>query len=104
MATQAEVETLKDYVGAAASSTYMGQCLDVAALMVDQEKPTGLPEDIRARAVLEVAAELWHRRNAPNGIKSFGDLDSASVIRVARDAMVAARPLFQPWTNPLVFS
>ena len=103
MASETELAALSDYVGSP-SNDYMAGCIDVAGNLVDQEKPAGLPEEVRNRAVMEVAAELWHRRNAPNGIKSFGDLDGAGVIRVARDALVAARPLFEPWTNPLVFS
>lgn len=99
------LDTLRDYVGAPQGlDSYLTGCLAVAQELVTQEAPNAVPEAVRDRAVIEVAAELFHRRNAPNGIKSFGDLDGAAAIRVARDALVAARPLLDPWRNPLVFS
>lgn len=105
MATVAQVEALRDYVSAPSSlDTYLSDCLDVAAELVLQDAPAATPEAVKARAILEVGAELYHRRNAPNGIKSFGDIDGAGAIRVARDALVAARPLLDPYRNPLVFS
>ena len=51
---------------------------------------------VQERAVLEVGSELFHRRNAPNGVAQFAALDGAP-IRVARDPMVAARPLLSPY-------
>lgn len=105
MATSAQVQALRDYVSAPPDlDTYLGNCLDVAADLVTHDAPKATPETVKARAILEVAAELYHRRNAPNGIKSFGDIDGAGAIRVARDALVAARPLLDPYRNPLVFS
>lgn len=99
------IATLRDYVGAPQGlDSYLDDCLMVADALVTQDAPDSVPEAVRTRAVIEVAAELFHRRNAPNGIKSFGDLDGAAAIRVARDALVAARPLLDPWRNPLVFS
>ena len=63
-----------------------------------------MPAEILERATIEVAAELYHRRSAPNGIKNFADgFDGTAAIRVARDAMVAARPLLAPYL-PLAIS
>lgn len=58
-----------------------------------------VPDSIRARAVLEVGSELYHRKNAPNGVAQFQTFDAAP-IRVARDPMVAARPLLAPFLRP----
>ncbi len=56
----------------------------------------GIPTEMSTAPLLEVAAEPY-RRNAPNGIKNPADgFDGAGAIRVARDALVAARPLLAP--------
>lgn len=55
-----------------------------------------VPEPILDRATLEVGSELYHRRNAPNGISQFATTDGAP-IRVARDPMVGAWPLLKPY-------
>lgn len=60
-----------------------------------------VPSEITDRAVLEVASELFHRKNAPNGISQFQDFNAAPV-RVARDPMVAAYPLLAPFVPPVV--
>lgn len=52
----------------------------------------GVPEEVRDEAALKVASELFHAKNAPNGISQFAAFDGAPV-RVARDPMVAAYPL-----------
>lgn len=60
-----------------------------------------VPDLITARATREVAGELWNRRDAPNGIKQYGDGAGGVIpVRVARDPMVAAYPLLAPFTGP----
>lgn len=60
-----------------------------------------VPPIIVARAVREVAADLWNRRDAPNGIKQFGDGAGGVIpVRVARDPLTAAYPLLAPFTGP----
>lgn len=51
-----------------------------------------VPQAVAHRAALEVASELHHRRNAPNGIAQFATPDG-SPVRVARDPMLGAYPL-----------
>ena len=87
------------YVGDVPRTDYLKECISVAWLSVNHFVGTAvIPPYILDRAVLEVAAELYHRKNAPNGIKSYADtFDGASAIRVARDALVAARPLLTPY-------
>lgn len=85
---------------------YMTGCVSVASKLIESQIGGGttIPPEIVDRATLEVAAELYHRRNAPNGIKNFADgFDGAGAIRVARDALVAARPLLAPYL-PLGFA
>ena len=98
---------LGDYVAPGMPVTeYMTKCLDVAARLIASQigSADGVPGDVLDRATLEVAAELYHRKNAPNGVKNFADgFDGAGAIRVARDALVAARPLLAPYL-PLGFA
>lgn len=95
---------LADYVGRVPVTDFLRSCVEEAtSLVTDYCRGGSVPESVRTRAILEVAAELWHRRNAPNGIKNFADgFDGAAAIRVARDPMVAARPLLAPYM-PLPF-
>lgn len=96
---------LAAYVGDVPVDDYLRSCVTEATSLVgSQVGSVTIPQDVHDRAVMEVAAELFHRRSAPNGIKSFADgLDGASAIRVARDALVAARPLLAPYL-PLAIS
>lgn len=96
------VEAVAAYVGGVPVSSYLTECVSVAAHEVDRYIGASLvPEKVRERAVLEVAAELYHRRSAPNGIKNYADgFDGVAAVRVARDAMVAARPLLAPYLTP----
>lgn len=97
---------LAAYVGGVPVSDFLEKCADEAAALVAGHigQTASVPKDIRDRAILEVAAELYHRKSAPNGIKNFADgFDGATAIRVARDPLVAARPLLAPYL-PLGFA
>lgn len=54
------------------------------------------PEVVQNRAVIECAGELYQRRAARNGVMIFGG-DDVQTVRVARDPMVAARPMLRPY-------
>lgn len=96
---------LAAYVGGVPVSDFLRSCaLEAASLVASQVGTAKVPKEVMARAVLEVAAELYHRKSAPNGIKNFADgFDGATAIRVARDPLVAARPLLAPYL-PLGFA
>lgn len=100
---------LADYVGAGQTDGYIDDCVDVADAMVTTYLqasdlleadgiPEGIPETVVDRAVLEVGSELYHRKNAPNGVAQFATMDAAP-IRIARDPMVAARPILAPYLS-----
>jgi hypothetical protein len=48
------------------------------------------------RCYLECASELFHARNAPNGIAQYNDMTGAPV-RIARDPMTRVYSLLAPW-------
>jgi hypothetical protein len=57
------------------------------------------PDTTLTRGYKELAAELYNRRDTKNGVSQFADLGGAS-IRIARDPMVAARPIFAGILKP----
>lgn len=92
---------LQAYVNASSTAdlafvaTVLSEALELVAAFVGDAV---VPEAVRDRAVLEVGSELYHRRQAPNGIVQAAGLDVAP-IRVARDPMVAAYPLLRPYVG-----
>ena len=89
---------LAGYVQAPADSTYLARCLtDATGIIGAAIGGQTVPEFARQRAELEVAADLWHRRQARGGIATFDSPDSAPVpVRIARDALRAGWPYLAP--------
>jgi hypothetical protein len=85
---------LKQFVGAHDDDdAYVTSCFDTAVTLVEGFIGTKVvPLSIKDRAVLITGSELFHQRNAPQGIAQFAATDGAP-IRVARDPMVGAYPL-----------
>lgn len=82
-----------------ADQDFIDSCAGEAAAMVERECGSYLasvPAEIIQRATIEVGSELYNRRSAPNGISQFTSADGGA-IRVARDPMVAARPMLSPF-------
>ncbi|RZU66753.1 hypothetical protein EV379_3119 [Microterricola gilva] len=103
MASADLITRLTDYVKADAHSVsssdekFIETCLDEAEALVSARVGTAtVPTPILERAQIEVGSELYNRRSAPNGISQFSAPDG-SAIRVARDPMVAAYPILQPY-------
>lgn len=92
---------LQEYVGAPdTDAAFVEECWDQATALVNAFIGTEtIPVAIVDRAFLEVGSELYHRRQAPNGIAQFASIDG-SPIRVARNPMVGAYPLLQPYMLP----
>lgn len=90
---------LAHFVGATLGDTYVSSCATEAKALVSHlvgEKE--VPAEVLERAVIEVGADLYHRRSARNGIAGFEDSDmGASPIRISRDPLAAARPILQPF-------
>ena len=89
-----DVADLGEYVNASASDEeFLSWCLSAAVSMVSAyvgESP--IPAAVLDIAQLQVASELFNRRQAPNGIAQFSTFDGAP-IRVARDPMTSTYPL-----------
>ena len=63
----------------------------------------GIPESVLIRAAIEVAADLYHRRTARNGIAGFEDSElGAAPMRINRDPLAAARPILAPFLGPAI--
>lgn len=94
-------QQLANYVGASNDdSSYVEQCWTEAVTMVAQfVGARAVPEEIIIRSAIEVGSELYHRRNAPNGIAQFSTIDG-SAIRVARDPMIGAYPILSRFVGP----
>ena len=94
------VEDLAQAVGEPVDDAYVIQCWAQATALVSQyvegsivvTDPVAIPLEIVDRATLECSSELYHRRNAPNGVAQFATFDGPP-IRVARDPMVGAYPI-----------
>lgn len=92
------VAELQEYVNAPdADQTFLERCLAVSVAIVDQKVGTkDVPAVIRNQAVLEVAAEEFHRRSAPNGIAQFATPDTPGM-RIARDPYTPAASILAPY-------
>lgn len=69
-----------------------------------KDLPAGtVPESTLQLACLDLAADLWDQRTAPNGVRMFTDgLDGAAPVRVRADASSRARALLAFWLAPTI--
>lgn len=89
-------DLLRAYVNSTSASdeTFLVSCWEEAGdLISDYIGEHVVPASVAHRAQLEVAAELFHRRQAPGGITQFATIDGPSPVRMARDPLLAAYPL-----------
>lgn len=97
------VADLKAYVSPSqplrpSDDAYAATCWEQAQALITQYVGSAtVPTAIVDRATLEVAAELFHRRQAPSGITQFATPEGSAGIRVARDPMIAAYDLLSPF-------
>lgn len=105
----ATASTLAEYVKAGGTqqpSEFIDSCWAEAVALVGtlmKGHEERVPKTVRDRAYIEVGAELVNRKQAPNGVRGFSDMNGGQPIRVARDPLVAARPLLAPYL-PLGFA
>lgn len=91
---------LANYVNAAPTDAYVASCWTTAEALVSEfVGGHAVPDAILKRATLEVGAELVHRKQAPSGFAQFATPDGNGSQRVARDPLVAARPLLAAYVG-----
>ena len=94
------VSALAEYVNADAPDAgdeYIAACAMEASTLVDNYVgKVKLPAEIRTRAILEVGADLFHRRASRNGVIGFEGVEAIPV-RIARDPMLSAYPILRQY-------
>jgi len=97
---------LKEYLGASDEhDSMLGACLSDAAVLLDKYVGgAAVPENIMDRCTLIVAADLFERRNAPNGIvnQQFQSPDGVgqAPARIARDPLAGVYSVLTRWVLP----
>jgi hypothetical protein len=88
-----------DYVGTSPAEPTLPGLLSVAVKLVDDHLgATGrerCPEEVHKHAITQLVSELWTRRNAPGGVAQW--TPDGAPLRLARDSLVAVRPLLDPY-------
>lgn len=96
-ATPAQLDAFRAYLRCTGTDKELAPVYDVARLLVAQYVGSrNVPEEIFTLAVHKVGSELWASRDAVGGIVT-GYTDMGSGLRLARDPMVAARPILAPY-------
>lgn len=96
----------KQYINATGDKTdaVLQDCLDDATVLVDTYVGTSVvPASLLDRAYLVGAADLWARRNAPNGIPNTQLLTAdgtQAVARISRDPLAGVYGLLRAWVAP----
>lgn len=95
--------SLADFVQATpADAPFIAACEREADALVSRRVGTAtVPAPVRDRAVLEVGADLFYRRNTRNGVAGFEGIEPQPV-RIARDPMRAAADLLRPYLGPAI--
>lgn len=87
----------------AIDDAFVSSCAAEARALVGQIiGDTTVPAEIRTRAIIEAGSELFHKKQAPNGISQYAD-PAGTPMRIARDPMNVARVILQPFL-PLGFA
>lgn len=91
-------EDLKAFVGSGTGDdTFVQQCWSTATELVTNFVGAAVvPTAVLDRAALMCGSELFHARQAPNGIAQFTGFDGAAV-RIARDPMTPVYSLLNQY-------
>lgn len=96
--------TLAQYVGGGqivADTAFIADCEKEAAALLAEHigDVTTVPADIKARALLEIGANLYHRKQTSNGMAVMEN-GEMSTIRVARDPLRPVYDMLRPFLGP----
>lgn len=100
-ATPGQIDAFRAYLRCTGTDQELVPVYDAARLLVAQyvgRAADRVPDEILTLAVHKVGSELWASRDAVGGIVT-GYTDMGSGLRLARDPMVAARPLLAPYVG-----
>lgn len=104
-------ERVSAYVGlkpgtpaATERAEYVRQCTtEATALIAAKVDAAKVPPSVWARAVVEVAADLYHRQAARNGVVIFdGGETGVDTVRIGADPLRPAWPLLRPYLGPVI--
>lgn len=100
-------DNAKIYLGASDydNDDLINACLNDAVVLVDEYVGEAtVPDTILDRCYLIVTADLWERRNAPNGIanQQFVTADGipSSPVRIALDPLNGVYKILRRWVLP----
>lgn len=88
------------YVNSAPANPFVVSVTSEAVALVDQHigRTASVPGPVRTRAVVEVAAELFWRQQARNGLATFdGGEAGPEVVHIGTDPLRAVRPILRPY-------
>jgi len=90
--TDALLERAREYLtvtGEGDESNVAAALPEARALVENYIGSYSIPPAVKERAIIEVTAELFYRKNSRNGVSEFAGTDLAP-FRIARDPMKAA--------------
>lgn len=109
MNAQTVAQRLAPFIGLGAGqepkTAFVNECATEAVDLIEHYTAgtRGIPESVLLRATIEVAADLYHRRTARNGIAGFDDSElGAAPMRINRDPLAAARPILAPFLGAAI--
>lgn len=101
------LESVKEYLGATEydNDQLIQACLDDAVILVDQFVGLAtVPDSIMDRCYFIVTADLWERRNAPNGVanQQFITADGipSTPVRIALDPLNGVYKILRRYILP----
>lgn len=103
--TKRLTDALAQYVQAPASDPYLASCAATATDMVVAHcgpAVIDVPRRVLDRAVLEVAANLYHRRATLGGVTGLEDTETTMGESVPRNPMTPAYPILRPYMWPAI--
>lgn len=98
-ATPEQIDAFRAYLRCTGTDQELMPVYDAARLLVAQYVGSrDVPAEILVLAAHKVGSELWASRDAVGGIVT-GYTDMTGGLRLARDPMVAARPILAPYVG-----
>ena len=89
------VEALGDPELVEEAQSSQAEADDLVGGFVGAENPFGVPQTILNRCILEVAADLFFRRQSRNGVMPFDGGMEAQPLRIRNDPLAGIYPLLR---------